>query len=160
MVKKVRKIDSIPEESDVLNGFGSVDYVDTYAISVKTSLSAEEVSRELMSHAMPCWVRFLYRVRNLFVRVLGLEAVNRNEGAESVFTLIAQNEHEVIMGKDDTHLNFRGAILLDRESDTLSFITLVHFNNWRGRLYFLPVKPFHKLIVKSLLKKYLKRRCV
>lgn len=46
MVKKVRKIDSIPEESDVLNGFGSVDYVDIYAIPVKTSLSAEEVSRE------------------------------------------------------------------------------------------------------------------
>jgi hypothetical protein len=30
--------------------------------------------------------------------------------------------------------------------------TIVHYNNIWGRLYFLPVKPFHKLIIRTMLR--------
>ena len=61
------------------------------------------------------------------------------------------------MGEDDKHLNFRTSIMIDKSKSTISLITLVHFNNVWGKLYFLPVKPFHRLIIRSLLKKYNKR---
>ena len=30
--------------------------------------------------------------------------------------------------------------------------TIVRFNNWLGRLYFLPVRPIHRLIVPAMLR--------
>jgi hypothetical protein len=32
-------------------------------------------------------------------------------------------------------------------------ITIAKFNHWGGRLYFIPVKPVHKMLAKSQLKK-------
>jgi hypothetical protein len=61
------------------------------------------------------------------------------------------------MGEDDKHLNFRASILHDKAEGTIYLTTLVHFNNVWGRLYFLPVKPFHKIIMKTLLTRYLKK---
>jgi len=40
----------------------------------------------------------------------------------------------------------------DSSTKIVTVTTLVIYNNWFGRLYFFPVKPFHKLIVQSGLK--------
>ena len=59
------------------------------------------------------------------------------------------------MAENDKHLNFRTSVLIDRK-EPLSHIyltTIVKFNNIWGRLYFIPVKPFHRIIIKTLLKK-------
>ncbi|GAO28083.1 hypothetical protein JCM15548_144 [Geofilum rubicundum JCM 15548] len=62
------------------------------------------------------------------------------------------------MGENDKHLNFRASFLLtpsprDKEKQVFSITTAVHFNNGMGEMYFLPVKPFHGLIIRSTLKK-------
>jgi hypothetical protein len=66
-----------------------------------------------------------------------------------------RTENEVILGEDDRHLNFRISLL---KSDTptphqkkLTLSTTVEFKNWFGKLYFLPVQPFHSLIVPTML---------
>jgi len=55
------------------------------------------------------------------------------------------------MGEEDRHLVFRTSVLVTGIFDA-SFVhvtTIVRFNNIWGRFYFLPVKPFHRLIVES-----------
>jgi len=54
-------------------------------------------------------------------------------------------------------LNFRVSLLLSEQKNNklnknITVTTIVMYNNWFGRLYFFPVKPFHKLIVQSGLK--------
>jgi hypothetical protein len=54
-------------------------------------------------------------------------------------------------------LNFRVSLFLKQQAPgtnykELTVSTAVEFNNWFGRLYFLPVPPFHKLIVPAMLK--------
>jgi hypothetical protein len=61
------------------------------------------------------------------------------------------------MGEDDKHLNFRASVLKDKTNGTVSLTTVVHYNNLWGRVYFFPVKPFHKIIMKALLKRYLRK---
>jgi len=68
-----------------------------------------------------------------------------------LFTVVSRNDHEIVMGEEDRHLVFRTSVLITGTSDA-SFVhvtTIVRFNNIWGRLYFLPVKPFHRLIVAS-----------
>ena len=44
----------------------------------------------------------------------------------------------------------------DNTKKDLTISTTVEFNNWFGRLYFLPVRPFHKIIVPTMLKGIIK----
>jgi hypothetical protein len=57
------------------------------------------------------------------------------------------------MEEDDKHLKFRTSVLIDREKSEVYLTTVVKYNNWGGRLYFIPVKPVHRILVKSQFKK-------
>jgi hypothetical protein len=151
-MKVVRKLTAIPESSAILNGFGDVHFHDIYQIVANTDKSAAEISKELMR--LPAWASWLFKLRNAIVGVFGLKAGK----SDVAFPIISQTETEIVSGLGDTHLDFRASILKDPEAGTISLTTVVHFNNVLGRVYFLPVKPFHKIIMRSLLKRYLKNR--
>lgn len=66
------------------------------------------------------------------------------------------------MGEDDKHLNFRVSFLLHQHTAqphhyTFTLSTTVHINNGWGRLYFLPVKPFHTIIARKMIKGIVKQ---
>ncbi|MCK9437976.1 MAG: DUF2867 domain-containing protein, partial [Synergistaceae bacterium] len=71
----------------------------------------------------------------------------------NIFKLYSKSESELIMGDDDKHLNFRVSLLLDStdvdsKKKKILITTVVTYRNWLGKIYFIPVKPFHTLIVK------------
>lgn len=74
----------------------------------------------------------------------------------NLFTVLIRNESEIVMGHDDKHLNFRTSILVDREEQKVYLTTIVQFHNWGDRLYFMPVKPVHKILIKSQFEKKMK----
>lgn len=152
---RVKKIKVIPEKSAVLNGFERLDYHDTFQIEVDTKQSAEDIARELM--VMPKWVDTLFGVCNKVVGLFGLKTKSETDDQNFFFKVIEKNENEIIMGEEDKHLCFRASIMNDRSTGIVSLITVVQFYNVGGRIYFLPVKPFHKIIMKTLLKKYWKK---
>ncbi len=154
-MKNVIKMNAIPPKSTVMNGFDSIDYYDTYLIKKKTSKSAASISNELMR--LPGWVALLLRLRNSIVTIFGLKTDRPNPERTSFFTMIENNENEIVMGEDDKHLNFRASVMKDPTENTITLTTVVHFNNRWGRVYFFPVKPFHKIIMRTLLNRYLKK---
>lgn len=154
-MKKVTKLKTIPEKSTITNGFGSIDYYDSYQIQKPSPKSAEEIARELMKG--PEWANVLFYIRNRVMGIFGLKTERNNTETNTFFTTIENKEDEIVMGEDDKHLNFRASIIKDESEGTIILTTVVHFNNVWGRVYFLPVKPFHKIIMKSLLKRYLKK---
>jgi hypothetical protein len=147
-MEAVTKLAAIPGGSGVLNGFGEVNFGDTYQIVARTDRSAAEIMREIMT--LPRWVAALLRLRHAIVGVFGL----KTGGADTAFPVISQTESEVVTGLADKHLNFRAALTKDPAAGTIFLTTVVHFNNIWGRLYFLPVKPFHKIIMRTLLYRY------
>ncbi len=127
--------------------------------------------------APPRWIDKLLILRNKIVSVFGLKTgggINeRNQLIQSfrgeigdqvgVFKVFERSDDEIILGEDDAHLNFRVSILLQPKScdkKDLIISTVVSFNNWYGKLYFLVVKPFHKLIVPAMLKSTIKELAV
>jgi hypothetical protein len=148
-MQKVTKLAAIPENSLTLSGFSKIDYWDAYCVVKSTDETAEEVASRLFK--LPKWVNLLMWVRNAFVSAFGLKTERQN-GQKVIFTVIEQTENEIVMGESDRHLDFRVSVLIDRPKSLLYVTTLVGFHNFWGRLYFLFVKPFHKFIVKSLIK--------
>ena len=151
-MKKVIKLNVIPEKSLILNGFGEVHYYDTYQIEKQTELSAEEISKDIMK--LPRWVVLLLKLRNSIGGFVGLKTTDKKIGEGDFFTLIEKNENEVVAGETDKHLDFRTSVMKDTAESTITLITIVHFNNVWGRIYFFPVKPLHKILIRTLLKKY------
>ena len=150
-MKTVTKIETIPEKSTVANEFGKIDYFDTYRIIKATNDSIEKITDEMFK--LPKWVKCLMNIRDSIVGIFGLKTSKEIQKEQTVnFPIIAKSENEIVSGANDKHLNYRVSVLVDRENSFIYLTTLVHFNNFGGRLYFLPVKPFHKIIVKSMLK--------
>jgi len=161
-MNKVIQIDSIPQECIVQKDFGKTDYQDVYRISIPTNESVDSITTKIFSASG--WSDSLMILRDSLVGIFGLKTartVKKNispryeVGDKAVlFTVIDRNENEIVMAENDKHLNFRTSVYIDRNNPNAGIYlsTLLKFNNIWGKLYFMPVKPFHKLIIKSLLK--------
>jgi len=90
-----------------------------------------------------------------------------------LFHVYAKTPHALLLGADDSHLNFRVILRFDqqgndRSDDTppdnhpdghiaripvmtpsFSVTTQVQFNNSLGRFYFTLIKPFHRMILRA-----------
>ena len=157
MFKRTLKV---PSESIIADGFGRVDYVDSYSVPVGRGESVDRLVTKIFCNG-PAWADKLMALRDAVVGCFGLKTASK-EGEQvadfyevgeraSLFTVVSRNDHEIVMGEEDRHLVFRTSVLITGTSDA-SFVhvtTIVRFNNIWGRLYFLPVKPFHRLIVAS-----------
>lgn len=148
-----------------------VHYSDAFAAPVRDvagCLLAADAGKSFFT-AAPGWIGKLMAVRNALVRLVGLKtgsaadraaqlAAFRCEPGEQlgVFRVYAADAHEVVLGEDDKHLNFRVSMWLDGpEGDGLRRLTVsttVQFHNVFGRLYFLPVRLFHRRIVPVMLR--------
>lgn len=153
------------------------DYIDIYQGFIndpKNRFTAVDVGKAFFSSG-PKWIEKLFTVRNKIVSIFGLKTSGNISDRQKqldnfhcekgeqlgLFKVFDRTENEVILGEDDKHLNFRVSLLLDEaqigsSQRALTISTTVEFNNSWGKLYFLPVRPFHKLIVPSMLKGIIK----
>ncbi|WP_044207879.1 DUF2867 domain-containing protein [Flammeovirga sp. OC4] len=149
------------------------EYADSFQGTIndqKGQLSTKDIGKAFFNSA-PKWTEHLFTLRNKLVAVFGLKTSGKMQGKAAqlenfrcepneqigLFKVYHRNENEVILGEDDRHLNFRVSLYfapsIEHESlRNLTISTTVYFNNFLGKLYFLPVKPFHQLIVPAMLK--------
>lgn len=119
------------------------DFLDCYACP--TWLSVDEVAARAM--AFPFWARALLRLRNILVAPLGLSGAVPEGAKIGPFPIDERNGREIILGFDDSHLNFRISVLAD--GTTAYCATWVHTHNWLGRIYLAAIMPFHVLILRN-----------
>lgn len=149
------------------------NYVDSFVGDIadkENKIKAIDVAKAFFSSA-PQWVDKLFTLRNKIVRVFGLKTndndANRTEllanfkgevGEQlGLFKVYNSTKNEIVLGEDDKHLNFRVSLFVEQSTSVpltknIIITTTVEFNNWFGKLYFLPVRPFHKLIVPTMLR--------
>jgi hypothetical protein len=156
----------LPDDSLVKKAFSTINYADAYRAKLPENRPHDLASVvKSFAGAPPPWLGRLMKIRNSFSRLLGLEpkagrlrssqGLTLEPGAKiGIFKIFQKTANEVLMGEDDAHLNYRVSILLQPEQNACwaTISTIVHYNNWRGRLYFIPVRPFHCLIVTTMLK--------
>jgi len=68
------------------------------------------------------------------------------------FPVVARTDHEILLGKDARHLDFRASVQVADGHVTLG--TVVRLHRTTGRLYFAVVRRFHPFLARMLL-----RRC-
>ncbi|MGR3759858.1 DUF2867 domain-containing protein [Roseobacteraceae bacterium NS-SX3] len=123
------------------------DFIDGYA--VVSPLSPREAAD--VGLTMPGWARALLALRNRMVKPLGLKTEASRQGEGAIFPLAYEGPDELILGTDDSHLDFRISIM--RHAGRIHMATWVHRNNLLGRLYLAVVMPFHILIVRDAMRR-------
>jgi hypothetical protein len=143
---------SLPQSSRLYQqpaGIRDSDFVDCYTKACETSL--EDAAQRALS--FPRWVSALMRLRNALVAPFGLntEVTSPNRPNQpdriGVFPLVSRDENEMILGLDDSHLDFRISIL--KQDGQIYFATWVRTKNRFGRIYLSLIMPFHILIVRN-----------
>jgi hypothetical protein len=153
---------ALPIESRMSCMFETIDFTDAYAIRLPKNAIAdpELLSRFLFSH-QPKWVALLMQVRDALVGRFGIKTsvqlLNSGGTHIGIFQIHAASTHEIVLGADDKHLDFRLSLLLRTKviaMDRIPFLilsTVVHCHNRLGRAYIALIAPFHRWIVCSLL---------
>jgi hypothetical protein len=150
--------------------FLPADYADVYACRVDSGreLAADDILVGIWTD-FPDWVAALFRLRNFLVRFVGLkgekddpgalERIIREGGANDLASIPAKNANETVMLLTDKHLDAYLSVHVESRGSlrTVSVVTLVHYKNRLGRVYFFVIRPFHGIVVKSMLKRAVKR---
>jgi hypothetical protein len=159
---------ALPTESGVARLYHAPDLADAYAVRLPENAvdDPELLARFVFAHQAG-WIAKLLSVRDAIVGRFGLKtatqlrALDPATAGERVdfFRIYARSAHEIILGEDDSHLDFRLS-LLQQTRDTregrsryLVLSTVVHCHNALGRFYILVIAPFHRMVVRSSLQR-------
>jgi hypothetical protein len=140
------------------------DFSDSFAMTLNNpNITIDEVVNCFFTTSPNIVVRIM-QLRDFMVRCVGLktgafvkdkEALSFKPGTgQGLFKMYQCNEHEAIVGSDDKHLNFRTSLYVKpsgRKTEVL-ISTVVVVNNNLGNCYLKVVAPFHKMMVRLIMK--------
>jgi hypothetical protein len=159
---------ALPSESAVTRLYQAPDLADAYAVRLPDNAidDPELLARFVFAHQAG-WVAQLMGLRDALVARVGLKTTKqlRAEGSAGprervdIFRIYTRSAHEIILGENDSHLDFRLSVLQqtrhtrDGRSRYLVLSTVVHCHNGLGRFYILAIAPFHRMVVRSALRR-------
>lgn len=127
------------------------DFADAFSVVVpRRDLDARILSADFFS-TPPAWAGALMDLRNTIMGRLGYKAPKIRKG----FPVLSESATEVVSGLDDGHLDFRALMRIDPvepDSSRITLTTAVATHNRLGRAYLAIIMPFHKLIVRSMVR--------
>ncbi len=157
----------LPEQSAIDRRMvDGAHFKDAYRVSLSKDAAAVQVFQAVFAHH-PWWMKLVLIVRNVLASAVGLATPSMAEVLHPTFAsgyavgqkigvwpIFAVSATELIVGRDNKHLDFRLSVLTHRvgamPSATISTVCLAH--NAFGRLYLLAVAPFHKFGLRRLLR--------
>jgi hypothetical protein len=142
-----------------------VDYL--HVKTMESPQSLREFAAACLSY-MPGWMRFLYRIREYFVMLLGTrqEEVPRQEDIApealsftpgdlgAFFTVLDGDEDRFWLGEArDGMIAGHLAFVREPGPDGLNrfhLVTAATYLRWQARIYFTVIRPFHHLVVHTM----------
>ena len=173
---------SFPRNSMIRESFPVIDYSDCFRSKLNTDfdLKLEHCIQSFLFN-QPKWSVALMKLRNLVVKPFGLKTgtdrdinyvpvvINLAKGDKiAFFEVIASFDDEVLLYITDKHLDACLSVML-KKTDHLTclpnakneyevFITTgVKFKNAFGHLYFFFIKPFHTLLMRNMISRFIQK---
>ncbi|WP_348638452.1 DUF2867 domain-containing protein [Paraburkholderia sp. D15] len=121
----------LPPASQLMPSYGRAEFADAFSVDLQEAAShdAEFIARHIFDH-QPEWIAALLVLRDFLVRPFGLKraADLRAEGDDriNIFRVFGRYPNEIVLGEDDTHLNFRVSVLVQPPSDGRPHLVIVN----------------------------------
>lgn len=152
------KVEEVPPQIDPATLLAGAQFVDAYRLDVDgAALDARRAAERMMARA-PRWVDALVVLRNIMVAPFGLKTSGEDRRAPrdmiGIFPVVSETPDRLVAGFNDRHLDFR--VVVDvattgpRQNVTATTLVLTH--NRLGRTYLRIIKPFHRRVVRAMLR--------
>lgn len=149
-------VDEIAPEIDSGALLPGAQFADAYRIAIDDVTLDARRAAERMIGRQPRWAHALLVLRNVLVMPFGLKTSGAGNTADmiGIFPVISETPRRLVAGFDDRHLDFRivvdVATVGNRQNVTAT--TLVRTHNRLGRTYLAIILPFHRLIVRAMMR--------
>ena len=140
----------VPAESLVGASLSPVDYSDAFRVHLPTTTTLDAATRAdvLVRSLRPCWVE-------------PPPPASSNEPDQAVgealgdWPIYHNTEDELVVGLNRSFIDLRLSFLLVQSQTEPSVVvsTVARFNDWRGRLYFLPVRVAHRIVLADAMRR-------
>ncbi len=151
----------VPPETSVASLYPSPDLADAYATRLPAGASADpQALARFLFAGQPRWIASLLRLRDLLVAGFGLKTAKSLQSSPrpgghprlGIFRIYATHGNEVVLGEDDSHLDFRVSVLRQDRGPAGTWLivsTVVRCHNRLGRAYIALIGPFHRAVVRA-----------
>ncbi|MGB9116879.1 DUF2867 domain-containing protein [Bradyrhizobium sp.] len=152
---KVQAVNPGAETGALLAGS---QFSDAYSVAVEGGTLDARRAAERMLGRQPRWIEALMALRNYLVVPFGLKTPSpiRQASARTVgiFPVLSESPGRLVAGFDDRHLDFRVVVdvAINGDGQRVTATTLVLTHNLLGRTYLAIILPFHRVIVRSMLR--------
>jgi hypothetical protein len=152
------KVDAVDPAADTGALLAGAQFSDAFRVAVDgTALDARKAAQKMLGR-QPRWITALMALRDCLVTPFGLKTSDPNNRTTTdvigIFPVLSQSPGRLVAGFDDSHLDFR--VVVDVASSgpgqQVTATTLVLTHNRLGRIYLAIILPFHRLIVRSMLR--------
>jgi hypothetical protein len=153
---KVLAVEPDAEASALLAG---AQFIDAFRVDTSNTAFDARHAAERMLGRSPRWARTLMALRDLFAAPLGLKTADTAQRISTnrvgMFPVLSETPQRIVAGLDDRHLDFRVVIDVARSGigNCVTATTVVLTHNRLGRVYLATILPFHRLIVRSMLRR-------
>jgi hypothetical protein len=133
-------------------------FVDAFRIEVDDRAFDARQAAERTIARQPRWAEALLTLRNILVAPFGLKTSGASTTAPremvGIFPIVSERPDRLVAGFNDKHLDFRVVVDVATSGATqkVTLTTLVLTHNRLGRTYLAVIMPFHRLIVRTLLR--------
>jgi Protein of unknown function (DUF2867) len=152
------KVAEVAPQVDPATLLAGAQFVDAYRLYVEgQALDARQAAMRMMARA-PRWVDALVVLRNIIVAPFGLKTSGEDRRVPreiiGIFPVVSETPERLVAGFNDKHLDFRVVIDVATSGPKQSIIatTMVRTHNWLGRTYLAIIMPFHRLVVRAMLR--------
>jgi len=151
----VREVTPAVDPNTLLPG---AQFADAFRIGVDNRALDARQAAERMIARQPRWAEALVTLRNILVMPFGLKTSGASATAPremiGIFPIVSQTPDRLVAGFNDRHLDFRLVVdvATSGANQNVTATTLVLTHNWLGRTYLAVIMPFHRLIVRTLLR--------
>jgi hypothetical protein len=147
-------------EPDVTTGelLAGAQFSDAFSVVVDDAALDARRAAEKMFARSPRWIERLLALRNFLITPFGLKKpVSGRTGAIDtigIFPVLSETPGRLVAGLNDKHLDFRVVVdvATSGRGQRVTATTVVLTHNWLGRAYLAVIMPFHRLVVRALLR--------
>jgi hypothetical protein len=160
-------MENIPKFSELERYFEKADFTDVKVFEGDTTI--RKFIASMLSY-YPWWIVQLYRLRKLFVWILGLvkheepkelpnlqaDDISFTPGDNASFFIVRSAKEDlywVSETPDDRHLQAYFGVIKEPVSKSINrfyVVTTVFYKHWTGPIYFNLIRPFHHLVVSRM----------
>jgi hypothetical protein len=152
------KVHEVKADVDTDALLAGAQFADAYSIEIDHSaLDARLAAEKMLGHS-PRWIKLLLGLRHRLVAPFGLKTSLPRETAPAdtigIFPILSETPDRLVAGFDDRHLDFRVVVdvATSGQGRRVTATTLVLTHNLLGRIYLAIILPFHRLVVRSMLR--------